>query len=131
MEKHIEGEKRKKQEEIINMYSLLGLTVLTVWAVAIITYIGLIMINQTRFWEVFVMAVPVSCLLIFRQTRKNDRLQWLNFLVLTLATCSSVTFFYLVYLQYNFWQLFILIAPLEGICAINCFLPKRNRKKAK
>lgn len=129
VEKHLESEKRKRQEEMINKYSVLGLSVLTVWTVAAIAYIGLIMINQTNLWQIFIMAIPVSCLMVFRTTRKIDKLQALNFIMLSLASCAIVTFFYLVYLQYNFWQLFILIVPLEGVFAIKCFFPNAKRKK--
>lgn len=121
-----ENKKTKNQEEIINAYSLIGLGVLTIWMVAILFYIGLIMIRQVHFWQVYILAIPTSCLLIYKHTRKNHKIKWLNFLLLSITVCSTALFFYLTYLMYNFWQLFILIAPLEGICAISSFFPKKH-----
>lgn len=135
VEKLQENKKTKNQEEIINSYSLIGLGVLTIWMVATLVHIGLIMIRQIHFWQVYILAVPTSCLLIYKHTRKNHKIKWLNFLLLSITVCSSAVFFYLTYLNYNFWQLFILIAPLEGICAISSFFPKkysrfrRNKKE--
>ena len=127
-EKYHESNKKKKQEDLINFYSLIGLGVLTIWVVATLVHIGLIMIKQTNFWQVYILAVPTSCLLIYRYTRKNFNIKWFNFLMLSLTICASILFFYLTYLSYNFWQLFILIIPLEGISAISSFFPKKGSR---
>lgn len=129
-EKYVEKEKKKNHEEIINFYSLLALGVLTVWVVAVLVYIGLIMIRQTYFWQVFILAIPFSCLVMYKNTRKNYNLRWFNFLVLTLSIGGAISFFYLAFLSYNFWQLFILFIPLEGISAISS-LPLRRYNKEK
>lgn len=135
VQKYQENTRKKSQEEVINFYSLLGLGVLTIWAVAVMVHIGLIMIQKSNFWQVYILAVPASCLLVYRYSRKNHDIKWFNFLVLSLTVITTVLFFYLAYLHYNFWQLFILIAPLEGISAISSFFPKRasrfrkNRKQ--
>ena len=135
VEKLQENKRTKNQEELINSYSLIGLGVLTIWMVAILIHLGLIMIQQIHFWQVYILAVPTSCLLVYKHTRKNHKIKWLNFLLLSLMVCSIALFFYLTYLRYNFWQLFLLIVPLEGICAISSFFPKkysrfrRNKKE--
>lgn len=125
VEKHQENKKNKSQEEIINFYSLIGLGVLTIWMVATLIHVGLIMIQQINFWQVYVLAIPLSCLLVYKYTRKNHNIKWFNFLMLSLTACAGTLFFYLSYLSYNFWQLFILIVPLEGISAISSFFPKK------
>ena len=128
MQKSEEETKRKKQEELINFYSLLALMELTIWVVVTLVHIGLIMIKQINFWQVYVAAVPVSCLLIYRYTKKNFRIKWFNFLMLSMIFVSTILFFYFAYWKYNFWQLFILIIPLEGISAIYSLFPKRKSR---
>ena len=126
--KHIEEKRKQSQEELINFYSLIGLGVLTIWVVAVLVHLGLIMIKQTSFWQVYIAAVPLSCLLVYRYTRKNFKVRWFNFLILSITICTSILFFYLAYIRYNFWQLFILILPLEGISAISTLFPKRGSR---
>ena len=46
VQKYQENTRKKSQEEVINFYSLLGLGVLTIWAVAVMVHIGLIMIQK-------------------------------------------------------------------------------------
>lgn len=130
VEKYKEHSKQKNQEEI-NIYSVLSLAVVTAWLIAVLIYVGLIMIKQIYFWQIFISAVPVSCVIIYRKTRRNFNLKWLNLLLLTLTTCSLLAFFYFTYIKYNFWQLFILFAPMEGINIISALFPKRYSKTKK
>lgn len=128
VEKHQENKKLQYQEEIINFYSLIGLGVLTIWLVAALVHVGLIMIKGVHFWQVYILAIPLSSLVIYRKTRKNHKIKWFNCLMLSITVCCGVLFFYLAYLKYNFWQLFFLIAPLEGICIISSLFPKRSSR---
>lgn len=130
VEKYKEHSKQKNQEEI-NIYSVLSLAVVTAWLIAVLIYVGLIMIKQIYFWQIFISAVPVSCVIIYRKTRRDFNLKWLNLLLLTLTTCSLLAFFYFTYIKYNFWQLFILFAPMEGINIISALFPKRYSKTKK
>ncbi|MBQ3115413.1 MAG: helix-turn-helix transcriptional regulator [Clostridia bacterium] len=128
--KYDENSKQKNQEEI-NIYSVLSLAVVTAWLIAVLVYVGLIMIKQIYFWQIFISAIPVSCIIIYRKTRKNFNLKWLNLLLLTLTTSSLLAFFYFTYIKYNFWQLFILFIPMEGINVISALFPKRYPKAKK
>ena len=131
IEKHESNKKNNNREEVINFYSMIGLGVLTIWTVATLIHVGLIMIKQINFWQVYIIATPVSSLLIYRYTRKNMKIKWFNFLMLSITICTSILFFYLAYLEYNFWQLFILILPLECISIISTFFSKKEYKTKK
>lgn len=121
-----ENDKTKNHEELINFYSLICLGVLTVWVVAILLHIGLKMIQNVDFWQIYILAIPASTLVIYRKTRKNYNLKWFNFLVLSITASTLILFFYLAYLSYDFWPLFVLIIPLEGIIAITTLFPKKH-----
>lgn len=128
VEKRQENKKQQSHEEILNFYSMISLGVLTIWIVAILIYLGLIMIRHIFYWQIFVLALPFSALIIYRKTRRNFSLKWFNFLMLSLIICGTLAFFYLVFLSYNFWQLFILVLPLEGISVISSFFTKRETR---
>jgi len=127
-EKQQENNKKKNQEDLVNFYSLIGLGVLTIWLVAVLVHLGLIMIKEIHFWQVYILAIPLSSLVVYRKTRKNYRIKWFNCLMLSITVCCGILFFYLAYLEYNFWQLFFLIIPLEGICVISSIFPKRSSR---
>ena len=134
LSKYSEETKKHNQQVLVNRYFMLALAVLSVWLLAAITYVGLIWIKEIDLWQIFIMAVPVSSLLVFRSTRKDRSLKWLNFAMLSLTICATLLFVYLIYLEYNFWVLFVLMAPLEGIVAISTLFPTKvkfsiNRKK--
>ena len=126
-----DNKKNNNREDIINFYSMIGLGVLTIWTVATLIHVGLIMIKQINFWQVYIIAMSVSSLLIYKYTRKNMKIKWFNFLMLSITICTSILFFYLAYLEYNFWQLFIVIVPLEGISVISSFFSKKGAKAKK
>ncbi len=133
-EKYLEKKEKKNQEEIVNFYSLMGLGILTIWMVAILVYLGFIMAKHLYFWQIFILAVPASAVLVYKNTRKNFKVKWLNFLLLTIVVLGTVSFLYLTFLSFNFWQLFMLVVPLEGISAITSFFPtsrKRLKKQQK
>ena len=126
-----DNKKSNNREDIINFYSMIGLSVLTIWTVATLIHVGLIMIKQVNFWQVYIIAMSVSSLLIYKYTRKNMKIKWFNFLMLSITICTSILFFYLAYLEYNFWQLFIVIVPLESISVISSFFSKKGAKAKK
>lgn len=129
IERRLEQTNKVKKEELVNLISLAGLGILTIWMIAVLIYLGTIMFRTIYYWQIFVLAIPASCIIVYRYTRKNYSVKWLNFLMLSLTVCGSVTFLYLSFIDYNFWQLFMLVVPLEGICAISAFFPTRIKRK--
>jgi hypothetical protein len=95
--------------------------------VAVLIYLGLIMTKQIYYWQIFILAVPASSLVVYRYTRKNYKIKWFNFLMLSFTVCGTVLFLYLAFIDLVFWQVFMLIPPLEGICAISTFFPSRAK----
>ena len=131
VEKQEANQKGKSVSDILGNYFMTALGVLTIWVIAAVVHIGLILIQEIDFWQVYILAVPASCLVVYKNSRKSFQLRWLSFTMLSLTVIGIIMFFYLLYLSYNFWQMFTLIAPLEGIIALSTLLPKKVRVKSK
>lgn len=130
-DKYHQQQSSKSHEEIVNFYSLIALGVLTVWVLAVLIYLGLIMIKQFYFWQIYILAIPASCIVVYKNTRRANTLKWLNFLLLSLIICGTISFLYLSFISYNFWQIFILILPLEGISVVSALFTKKQPKQKK
>lgn len=99
------------------------LAVMFVWLIATITFIYIQMRSSESFWQVFVWAIPCSCLVILLVNRK-----YRNSMVLLISTSLFIWSFlaalYLQFLEYNFWLMFIAGIPLQAIC-ITWFVVKK------
>ncbi len=134
----IENAVEKTQEQLPEMQtkaikdvSNLGLTLLTVWLLAVMVYIGMMLFDKEPLWQIFICAIPISAYLGYRHTSRYLSIKWLDFLFLTILNFGFITAIYLLIIDYNFWQLFLLAIPLEGMCAINTFFKKKQPKKSK
>lgn len=118
------------QAKNIKDLSNLGLTILTVWLLAVMVYIGMILYNKKPLWQLFIYAVPISSFLGYRHTSRHFNIKWVDFTLLSIVNFGLVTAIYLTIIEYNFWQLFFLSLPLEGMCLINTFFKKKTQKKS-
>ncbi len=119
------------QTKKIKDLSTLFLTILTVWLVAVMVYVGMILFKKPPLWQIFIYAIPVSAYLAYRHTSRYLHIKWLDFIFLTILNIGIITAIYLTILvDHNFWQLFFLCIPLEGICIVNSFLKKRPLKSS-
>lgn len=118
------------QAKNIKDLSNLGLTILTVWLLAVMVYIGMILYNKKPLWQLFIYAVPISSFLGYRHTSRHFNIKWVDFALLSIVNFGLVTAIYLTIIEYNFWQLFFLTIPLEGMCLINTFFKKKTQKKS-
>ncbi len=119
--------KKEQQDNLINKFTMSTLSVFTVWLLATLVFVGTIIIQEVYLWQSFVCAVPLSAIVLYRYTRKDTSLKWLNFALLTLTVAGSVTSVYLILLHYNFWPLFLLILPLEGMCVVFTLLGYKKK----
>lgn len=107
-----------KRDERINALVMLCLSIITIWGIAIMVYVGLQIIYKITFWQIYVIAVPVSTFLPYRFNRRHDRIKWLNTLFLSVILWSFTASVYLVYLSFNLWQLFLLPIPVEAMIVV-------------
>ncbi len=123
---------QEQHERVIKTFSNLSLAVLTVWLLAIFIYLGSIVMKVSPLWESFVLAIPISAYLSYRNVNKMYNIKWLNLLLLTVIVFSLLTFVFLIIFlrrNENFWYIYLLSIPLEGMCVINTLFKKKSKKK--
>lgn len=95
-----------------NKISIVCLLVSLIWMVATIIFVWLGMTAENWYWEVFVWAIPASCILLLYLNHKWGRRLYI-FYIVTVFIWSLITACYLQFLQYNAWPLFILGIPAQ------------------
>ncbi len=125
----ISTDKPEKQTKKIKDLSNLFLAILTIWLLAVMVYVGMVIFGKTPLWQIFVFAIPISSYLSYRHTSRYFNIKWLDFSLLTIVNFGLITAIYLLILDYNFWQLFFLSVPLEGMCLVNTFFRKKPIKR--
>lgn len=128
--KAIEVDEKNTQEVLARNVSIPTLSTLTIWLIAAIVYIGGFIIYQQSFWQAFVWAVPISTFFMYRNIKKVYNIKWVNILMLTIIIVGMVTAAYLQIKHYAFWQIFLLIIPLECMAVISVLFG-RNEKTRK
>lgn len=127
-EKNVERAKENYDNDI----AMLLLTVLSVFTVAVILYVVLMIIRGAHVWQVFVWAAPVSAFVVFKYNKAHADLKWLNAVLLSVVVWGIITGAYLQLIEkWNLWQLFFVGIPLQGMVIVSTLLRKtRNGKKA-
>ena len=89
-------------------------SIAAIWTMCVIEFVVVWIAVDTIQWIVFVIAVPLSltALLIFNSIWNKGRNNM--YIVMTLVL-SLVVLIYLMLLQYNFWQMFLVLLPVEAV----------------
>lgn len=120
-----ESEKRLKLQ-IGNKLTIALLSIVTLWSVVIMSYVYANVISGLHLWRLFILAVPLSCILgIIFNAIWGKRV--FTFILISLFLWSTLTFIYLYLINYNIWILFILGVPLQ-IAIILCANLKSVKK---
>ena len=97
------------------------LSVAIVWLVATVFFVYLNTKSGFNFWQAFVWAIPVSCLVVLRMNRRfHSRV--LVFITSSLFVWTLLTAVYLQFLQYNIWLVFLIGVPVQLICILWLFI---------
>ncbi len=129
VEKTAKEPDKKNKEEIVNELAVLFLSFCTVWLIGVLGYIGAIIVRKEYIWQLFVWAIPVSVSVLYYGVKKRYPIKWLIFLLYTIVVVGLIVAIYVQLLDYNFWQLFLIIVPLEGIGVVNTFYRSKDKKK--
>ena len=117
-----------KQDVVYSTTVIIAIAVLGVWTLALTAFVALWLADVVR-WQIFVAAFPVSVLTwmvlmcVFKRTRH------LKFIV-ALFVLSLFVAFYLLFLQHNPWQIFLIAVLGEAIVFLSFHIQKRPRKGA-
>ncbi len=117
--KSSEDEENKFRQKFARDMLMLALAICTLWLVLVLFYLGFYMIQQSYIWQIFVWGVPITGFLAYRTSKRYYTKLWLSLSLFIFITISIVVAIYLQIIEYNFWQLFLILIPLEGMGIVN------------
>lgn len=111
---NIEIKKTKKtlKLKLGNKLAISLLAILLVWFIASITYVGFLVFNNLSLWQIFIFAVPLSCVvgIIFSSIWGKSSI---TFMLVTALVWSLLASSYLIFLELNLWFIFLIGIPLQ------------------
>lgn len=114
-----------KDRSSIQYAAVCALAIAIVWLIATVLYVYLLTESHFNFWQVFIWAVPVSCLVVLYMNRRF-RSRVLQFITATVFAWTLLTAIYLQLLSHNIWLVFIVGVPVQVICVL-WFVIKRYK----
>lgn len=111
--KKILGVSINNKLSLMNKIFITALVSSFVWILATIIFVYLLLISSKNYWEVFIWAIPVTCILIIVMNRLYFKNKFLAFNLLTIMVWSTITGCYLQFVQYNVWPLFLVGVPIQ------------------
>lgn len=104
----------KEKKYTRNKKIITCLSSITVWFIAIIIFISLLMYTNKSYWPVFTWALPITCivLLVFNCIwgKKTIRFIIISSLLWSLLTAAFLQF---IYYSTNIWPIFLVGIPLQ------------------
>lgn len=107
-----EEPKEIRKGVLINQILICSLLVSIVWIVATTIFVWIYSVNKQTIWQVFLAAMPVSCIVMAAFNRYWRNRNYL-FVVWSIFIWTIILTFYFIFIDYNVWSLFILGIPSE------------------
>ena len=118
-----------KEDVVYSTSVIIAIAVLGVWTLALTAFVALWLADVVR-WQIFVAAFPVSVLTYLVLLCVFKRTRYLKFVV-ALFVLSLFVAFYLLFLNRNPWQIFLIAALAEVIVFLSFHVQKRPRRHEK
>lgn len=117
---------KRERASTVSHRRIIDVTMMGIWALALLLFI-IFWLAGKMVWPVFVMAAPVSLitLLVLHSLWGGGRY---NLLIISALMISLLMLVYFLFLSQNWWQIFLLVLPLE-IIIVCCFRIKTPRDK--
>ncbi|MCD7785819.1 MAG: helix-turn-helix domain-containing protein [Oscillospiraceae bacterium] len=106
---------------------IMAITSVGIMTVATILFI-IFWLRGLIYWQVFVYALPILMisLLVLNSIWHDGKY---NFVIISLLVLSIVCTLYVIFLKYNWWQLFLIEIPAEALIVLSFRLYHVNHKK--
>ena len=113
-EENMSTEKIKKSYKIQigTKLAISLLAVLLVWFVATIGFVYIGIIRSVYYWQIFIVAIPVTCIVGIIFNSIWGKLMF-NFLLISVLVWSALSCVYIGLIQYNIWPIFLLGVPMQ------------------
>lgn len=125
------NENIKKQDklELINKLSTMLLMVSVVWFVAVITFIYGKIFFDKNIWQVFIWAIPISCLILLPFNDIWGKYVY-KFTIFSVFTWTLILSIFLQWYQYQLWLIFFAGIPVQcGLVVWSFIKPKKKKEK--
>ena len=108
---------------------IIAISVIGVWTLALTAFVAL-WIADMIYWQIFVVALPISLLTYLILICIFHRKRHLQYVIALFVLSLFLTGYLLSYPRYNPWQVFLIAIPAEVIVYLACNL-KKPKKHAK
>lgn len=95
-----------------NKMAITLLSVLLVWLIATVTYVYSRITFNDNLWQVFIWAIPLSCIIGIVFNTIWGR-KFFIFILISILIWSTLTSIYLQFIEYNMWLIFIIGIPMQ------------------
>lgn len=118
---------KKIKLQIGNKLTIALLSIVSVWFLVTVIYIYSKVITHENPWQLFVLAVPISFVLaIVFNAVWGSRTYF--FIYLSAFVWSMITYFYLIWIEYNIWIIFFTGIPLQIAIVLMANLKPTKKK---
>lgn len=122
------AEQPPDDEDKANAIATLCLSITTVYFIAVSAFVALQITKNYVFWQIFIWALAPCALLVHRYNRYNDDVRWINAVSLSVCSWAIITAVYLQLLQYNLWQLFFVMLPMQAMILVSTLFRKKHKR---
>lgn len=112
---------RERRHLVVTAISVMG-----IWTIAVLAFV-VVWICGSMEWLIFAYAVPVT-LITLLTLNSIWHIRRMNLYIVSLLVWSIIAVIYLTFIQFNWWQLFLLGIPAEVVIILS-FRVKLNKNK--
>ena len=117
-----------KRDVVYSTSVIIAIAVLVVWTLALTAFVALWLGGMVR-WKIFVAAFPVSVLTLLVLLCIFKRTRYLKYVV-ALFVLSLFAAAYLLFINHNPWQIFLILVMAEVLVFLSFHVQKRPKKSA-
>jgi len=118
----------RTEKETYSRLFIILCTIAGIWTLCMIEFVVVWVVMGTVQWIVFVAAAPLTLLvlLVFNSVWYHGRH---NLYIVMALVFSLVLLIYLLLLQYNIWQVFLILLPAEAVVFLAFQIGKPRKKR--
>jgi transcriptional regulator with XRE-family HTH domain len=121
----VEKVEKDNKKQLFNRLAIVLIFTSLAWFGATVGFVYAEMIFKINFWQIFVWAVPASCLILYPFNKVWGKYIW-KFVILSVFVWTVLVGFYVQFIEYNIWLIFIIGVPVQAGLAIWAFLKPKE-----
>lgn len=114
----------KENQQLQRRSVILGLSIAVVFLVMALVFTYLLINTGVPVWQLFIWAIPISCLMLLRYSIKKKDWKRKRMWILTVLSWSLLLCMCLQWLELHLWLFFIIGAPIQAIIWLSSKLEK-------